>query len=179
MSLNCSQLVVCRSSPRWYVSMVKWNWQGKAEDLGEKPHYPPQIPHGLTRARNRASAVRRQRLTAWAIAQNCKVSLQVNILRSCLKILWKQNVKGCIELEDYSLLGYRSPWWWKQYAHTKRRSNWTRLHGAVIFILDAVRTLNLAVSDMIIMLISTLILLQMVELAFYRGIPLVLRFLWV
>jgi hypothetical protein len=37
-------------------------WQGKAEELGEKPVplplCPPQIPHGLTRVRNRASVVR-------------------------------------------------------------------------------------------------------------------------
>jgi len=33
------------------------------------PLCPPQIPHGLTRARTRASAVRGQRLTAWAMAR--------------------------------------------------------------------------------------------------------------
>jgi hypothetical protein len=40
---------------------VKWNWQGKTEVLGEKPVLvplcPPQIPHGMTRDRTRASAV--------------------------------------------------------------------------------------------------------------------------
>jgi hypothetical protein len=30
---------------------------------------PPQIPHGLTQARTRASAVRGRRLTAWAMAR--------------------------------------------------------------------------------------------------------------
>jgi hypothetical protein len=47
-------------------------WQGKTEELGEKPVpvplYPPQIPHGLTQARTRASAVRSRRLTTWAMA---------------------------------------------------------------------------------------------------------------
>jgi hypothetical protein len=39
---------------------VEWYWQGKTEELGEKPVpvplCPPQISHGLTRARTRASA---------------------------------------------------------------------------------------------------------------------------
>jgi hypothetical protein len=52
---------------------VEWNWQGKAEVLGGKPVSvplcPPQIPHGRTRNRNRASEVRGQRLTAWAMAR--------------------------------------------------------------------------------------------------------------
>jgi hypothetical protein len=67
-----------------YVSMVNipqmiwvWRatvelyWQGKTEELGEKPVpvplCPPQIPHGLTWARTRASAVRGRRLTTWAM----------------------------------------------------------------------------------------------------------------
>jgi hypothetical protein len=52
---------------------VEWYWQGKTEELGEKPVpvplCPPQIPHGLTRARNWASAVRGRRLTTWATAR--------------------------------------------------------------------------------------------------------------
>jgi hypothetical protein len=48
-------------------------WQGKTEELGEKPvpvpFCPPQIPYGLTRARTRASVVRGQRLTTWAMAR--------------------------------------------------------------------------------------------------------------
>jgi hypothetical protein len=40
---------------------------GESEKLGEKPVpvplCPPQIPHGLTRARTRDSAVRTRRLT--------------------------------------------------------------------------------------------------------------------
>jgi len=46
-------------------------WQGKTEKLGEKPVpvllCPPQIRHGLTRARTRASVVRGRRLTAWVM----------------------------------------------------------------------------------------------------------------
>jgi hypothetical protein len=38
---------------------VEWYWQGKTKELGEKPVpvplCPPQIPHGLTQARTRAS----------------------------------------------------------------------------------------------------------------------------
>jgi hypothetical protein len=33
------------------------------------PLCPPQIPHGATRDRTQASAVRGQRLTAWAMAR--------------------------------------------------------------------------------------------------------------
>jgi hypothetical protein len=71
---------------------VKWNWQGKTEVLGEKPVpvplCPPQIPHGLTRDRTRASAVGGRRLTAWAMARSLTVSvlsqLQFLIRRSHL-----------------------------------------------------------------------------------------------
>jgi hypothetical protein len=52
---------------------VEWYWQGKAEQLGEKPVpvplCPPQIPHGLTLAWTRASAVRGWWLTTWAMAR--------------------------------------------------------------------------------------------------------------
>jgi hypothetical protein len=52
---------------------VEWYWQGKTEELWEKPVpvslCPPQIPHGLTRVWTRASAVRGQWLTTWAMAQ--------------------------------------------------------------------------------------------------------------
>jgi hypothetical protein len=45
----------------------------KTEELGEKPVpaplCPPQIPHGLTLHRTRASAVGGGRLTAWAMAR--------------------------------------------------------------------------------------------------------------
>jgi hypothetical protein len=52
---------------------VEWYWQGKGEELGEKPVpvplCTPQIPHGLTRARTRPSAVRGRRLTTSAMAR--------------------------------------------------------------------------------------------------------------
>jgi hypothetical protein len=48
-------------------------WQGKTEELGEKPVpvplYPPKIPHWLIRARTQASAVRGRRLTTWGMAR--------------------------------------------------------------------------------------------------------------
>jgi hypothetical protein len=54
-------------------AQVEWKWQEKTENLGEEPVpmplCPPQISHGLNRDRTRDSAVRGQRLTAWAIAQ--------------------------------------------------------------------------------------------------------------
>jgi len=53
--------------------MVEWCWQGKPEELGEKPVPVPicplQIPHGLTRAWTRDSAVKGRRLTTWAMAR--------------------------------------------------------------------------------------------------------------
>jgi hypothetical protein len=52
---------------------VEWNWQGETEVLGKKPVpvplCPPQIPHGLTRDRTRASVMGCRRLTAWAMAR--------------------------------------------------------------------------------------------------------------
>jgi hypothetical protein len=52
---------------------MEWNWQGKPEIVREKPILMPlcwpQIPHGLSRDRTRASAVRGRRLTAWAMAR--------------------------------------------------------------------------------------------------------------
>jgi hypothetical protein len=56
----------------WRATM-EWYWQGKTEELGEKPVpvplCPSQISHGLTRARIRASAVRGRRLTTWDMAR--------------------------------------------------------------------------------------------------------------
>jgi hypothetical protein len=56
----------------WWAT-VEWYWQGKTEKLGEKTVpmllCPPQIQHGLTRARTRASAARGRRLTTWAMAR--------------------------------------------------------------------------------------------------------------
>jgi hypothetical protein len=61
------------------VAPVKWNWQGKTEVLGKKPVpvllCPPQIAHGLTWHRTRASAQGSQRLTAWAMARLSVCSL--------------------------------------------------------------------------------------------------------
>jgi hypothetical protein len=52
---------------------VEWNWQGKTEILRDKPVpvslCPPQIPHGLTWDRTRASTVGDRWLTAWAMAR--------------------------------------------------------------------------------------------------------------
>jgi hypothetical protein len=57
----------------WRATVEFIYWQVKPQEFGEKPvPVPlclPQIPHGLTRARTRASAVRGQRLTTWAMAR--------------------------------------------------------------------------------------------------------------
>jgi hypothetical protein len=55
-----------------YGAMVEWYLQGKpkySEKTCPVPLCPPQTPHGLTPARTRASAVKGQRLTAWAMAR--------------------------------------------------------------------------------------------------------------
>jgi hypothetical protein len=64
----------------FYVLMEhRWNEidRGKPKYSGEKPVpaplCPPQIPHGTTRDRTRASAVRGRRLTAWATARPDKM----------------------------------------------------------------------------------------------------------
>jgi hypothetical protein len=67
---------------------VEWNWQGKPEVLGEipipVPLCPPKIPHGPTRDRTRASAVRGQRLTAWAMALPNTTASFCSTSNSCL-----------------------------------------------------------------------------------------------
>jgi hypothetical protein len=72
--LRIPQMIwVCRATVEWY-------WQGKTEELGEKPVpvplCPPQIPHGLTRERTRTSAVRGRRLTTWAMARPIRLFVQ-------------------------------------------------------------------------------------------------------
>jgi hypothetical protein len=66
----------------------RWNEsdRGKPKYLGKKsvpvPLCPPQIPHGCTRDRTRASAVGGRRLTAWAMARpyhSCYMSVHVTI----------------------------------------------------------------------------------------------------
>jgi hypothetical protein len=69
-------------------------WQGKTEELGEKPVpvplCPPQIPHGLTRAWTRASAVRDRRLPTWAMAR----PLVAWLVKTFSPLLWNSKV-GC------------------------------------------------------------------------------------
>jgi hypothetical protein len=58
---------VWRATVEWYIDRVN-------QKLGNKPvpvPLCPQVPHGLTRARTRASAVRGRRLTTWAMARPC------------------------------------------------------------------------------------------------------------
>jgi hypothetical protein len=73
---------------------VEWYWQGEIRRIRRKlvpvPFCPSQIPHGLIRLRTRDSAVRRRRLTAWAIARPCWQFLyvmQINLLNISYYIL--------------------------------------------------------------------------------------------
>jgi hypothetical protein len=75
--------------PRWYeFGERRWNdiLTGETEELGEKPvpvpPCPPQIRHGMTRARTRASAVRGRRLTTWAMARTLATVTETHIPHS-------------------------------------------------------------------------------------------------
>jgi hypothetical protein len=68
-----------------YGTLVEWwHWQGKIEKLGEKPVplplFPPQIPHGMTRARSRDSVVGGRRLTVWTMARPIPWLILVTLL---------------------------------------------------------------------------------------------------
>jgi hypothetical protein len=64
----------------WWTT-VEWYRQGKIEEIREKPIpvplCPPQITHGLTRAQTRDSAVRGERLNAWAMARPLNSTLKL------------------------------------------------------------------------------------------------------
>jgi hypothetical protein len=79
----------------WIVTVEYW--QGKTEELGEKPVpmplCPPQIPHGLTRSRTRASAVRGRRLTTWGTACQCRKLVSVSISTvTVIKVLFQLQI---------------------------------------------------------------------------------------
>jgi hypothetical protein len=70
-----------------YGTMVEWYLQGKpkySEKTCPVPLCPPKIPHGLIRARTQASAVRGQRLTAWAMARPPYSSVCIKAVFVCL-----------------------------------------------------------------------------------------------
>jgi hypothetical protein len=65
--------------PRWYMSTESHSvvtlgggnrWSRRKTCHSAIFYCTPQIPHGLTRSRTRASAVRYRRLTAWAMARH-------------------------------------------------------------------------------------------------------------
>jgi hypothetical protein len=60
--------IVHRPGNVWeWRATVEWYWQGKAEELGEKPVPVPLCPPQISQ-RTRASAARYRRLTAWHMA---------------------------------------------------------------------------------------------------------------
>jgi hypothetical protein len=66
--LRIPQMIwVWRATVEWYTD------RGKQKNSGENPVpvplYPPQTPHGLSRTRTRASAMRDRRLMTWAMAR--------------------------------------------------------------------------------------------------------------
>jgi hypothetical protein len=72
---------------------VEWYWQGKTEEMGGKPVpgllCPPEITHGLTRARTRASAVRGRRLTTWATVRPWFCVTTIFVLRFVRRLFLK------------------------------------------------------------------------------------------
>jgi hypothetical protein len=76
VSLNCGNQRAYCSSPDdiWVQShggliLTKEKPKNSGEKPVPMPLCPPQVPHGLTHARTRASAVRGRRLTTWAMAR--------------------------------------------------------------------------------------------------------------
>jgi hypothetical protein len=74
--LNCSHQRAYCTSPRWYTNIGEpWRMTltRETEEIGGKrvlvPLLPPQISHGLSRARSQASTMTGRRLTAWAMAR--------------------------------------------------------------------------------------------------------------
>jgi hypothetical protein len=113
-SLNCCHYRTCRSSPRWYeFGERRWNdiLTGETEELGEKPVpvplCPPQIPHGLTRARTRASAVRGRRLTAWTTARPSDFHTAINFGMRYYNTRYVTNLQltgGCLKRRIFTTL---------------------------------------------------------------------------
>jgi hypothetical protein len=98
---------------------VEWYWEGKIEGLGGKPVpvpvSPPQIPHGLTWARTRASAVRSRPLTACAMAR--PTNPHTTVLRSfCVFPLWHLLV--CFRQINSHL------WHQKLIGHSQFKTSW-------------------------------------------------------
>jgi hypothetical protein len=86
----------CDEDERWSVFLFlqgmehRWNEidRGKPKYSGKtcpSATFPPQIPHGLTRNRARASAVGSRRLTAWVMARPVYRLHCTNITQVCLK----------------------------------------------------------------------------------------------
>jgi hypothetical protein len=95
-------------------------WQGKTEELGEKPIplplCPPQIPHGITRARTRASAVRGRRLTTWAMVRHAS-SLYSN---SCQVLRSISSIHCCDSFGTAFLQFFGSSWQWRNVRLLRR-----------------------------------------------------------
>jgi hypothetical protein len=105
-------------------------WQGKTKELGEKPVpvplCPPKIPHGSTRARTRASAVRGQRLTAWGMARPRRQKLTKQNLYKVISILkvnsvsrWLVDKRLETQCRTDSQSGIQRPHQWYKIQQTK------------------------------------------------------------
>jgi hypothetical protein len=95
--LNCGHQRAYCSSLMWYMSMESHGGKiltGETEVLGEEPDplplCPPQITHGLTRARTLSSAMRGRRLTTWAMARS-ECILKNNRVRLWTGVIWLHN----------------------------------------------------------------------------------------
>jgi hypothetical protein len=108
MSPNYGHQRAYCSSSRWYMSLDSHGRMiltGETKELGKKPVpvplYPLQIPHGLTRTRTWATAVRVRRLMAWAMARPDFNKMKQTTNRNTRE-------KPCIL---WQLLGMGKAWW--------------------------------------------------------------------
>jgi hypothetical protein len=92
-----------------WTATVEWYWPEKTKELGEKPVpvllCPPQIPHGVNRARTLPSAVICRRLSSWAMARTitCRNllsrTLDYSKLSDCIHFLKLDSFTVCKILE--------------------------------------------------------------------------------
>jgi hypothetical protein len=122
-------------------------WQGKTEELEEKPVAvplcSPQIPHGLTRARNRASTGRR--LTTWAMAR--PEGAACNDLppapsvatgwcplhsRACTAVLHCNSFwNSCYNIFEWQVFGTKGRPMWRRNSNLGRKITWLEAAGFI------------------------------------------------
>jgi hypothetical protein len=128
---------------------VEWYWQGNNEELGGKPVpvplYPPQIPHGLTRALTRASAARWHCLPylTHAFIFQCEGTTQSDILPTFKMDAWQRCVnrvfrKFGLEVEHFLLVTFRE-WSSRSFLKNRYGYHYTTPFCGLVWIPDSMR----------------------------------------